>query len=295
MKLFADDAKIYKAIESIQDISTIQDDINKLYQWSETWQLPLNTTKCKCIHYGKDNPEHVYSIGSTPLSVDDTEKDVGVTFDPSLDFRTHISNMISKANTRDGIIKRSFSRLSIQSFKLLYKSLVRPILEYCRVIWYPIFKTNAQEIEKVQRRATKLVHPLRNVSYSERLKSLNLTTLEYRRKRADMLQVFRIANKMDNIEFKDFFILNKNPTRGHKWKIDKPRATTSVRQNSFSHRVVNDWNTLSKEVVECTTINTYKNALEKAWKKSYQTWIWMNAYLNPSCPHFPQSVISYCN
>ena len=145
--------------------------------------------------------------------------------------------MISKANTRVGIIKRPFSRLSIQSFKLLYKFLVRPILEYCTVIWYPIFKTDALEIEKVQRRATKLVHPLRNLSYSERLKSLNLTTLEYRRKRADMLQVFRIANKVDNIEFKDFFIFNKNPTRCHKWKIDKPKAIPSVRKNYF----VNDW------------------------------------------------------
>ena len=77
MKFFADDAKIYKAIESIQDISTIQDDINRLYQWSETWPLPLNTTKCKCIHYGKNNPQHVDSLGSTPLAVDDTEKDVG--------------------------------------------------------------------------------------------------------------------------------------------------------------------------------------------------------------------------
>ena len=267
MKFCADDAKIYKAIESIQDISTIQDDINRLYQWSETWPLPLNTTKCKCIHYGKNNPQHLYSIGSTPLAVDDTEKDVEVTFDPSLDFRTQISNMISKANTRVGIIKRSFSRLSIQSFKLLYKSLARPILEYCSVIWYPIFKTDAQEIEKVQHRATKLVHPLRNLSYNERLKSLNLTTLEYRRKRVDMLKVFRIANKMDNIEFKDFFIPNKNPTRGHKWKIDKPRATTSVCQNSFLYRVVNDWNTLLEEVAECTTINSFKNALKKAWIK----------------------------
>ena len=170
--------------------------------------------------------------------------------------------MISKANTRVGIIKRSFSRLSIQSFKLLYKSLARPILEYCSVIWYSIFKTDAQEIEKVQHRATKLVHPLRNLSYSERLKSLNPTTLEYRRKRVDMLKVFRIANKMDNIDFKDFFIPNKNPTRGHKWKIDKPRATTSVCQNSFLYRVVNDWNTLLEEVAECTNLNSLKNALK---------------------------------
>ena len=55
MKLFADDAKIFKAIESMNDIGIIQDDINKLLQWSIIWQLPLNLVKCKCIHYGKKN------------------------------------------------------------------------------------------------------------------------------------------------------------------------------------------------------------------------------------------------
>ena len=53
-KLFADDTKIFRAIESLDDISGIQEDINKLFEWSVKWQLPFNIGKCKVIHYGKD-------------------------------------------------------------------------------------------------------------------------------------------------------------------------------------------------------------------------------------------------
>jgi len=172
MKLFADDAKIFKAIESFDDISLIQDDLNKLLLWSDRWQLPLNLSKCKGIHYGKKNPNHNYTLGNQPLNIDNEEMDVGVLFDPTLKFSNHISKMISKGNQRVGLIKRTFSRLNINSFKLLYKSLVRPILEYCSVIWFPLNKTDAVEIEKVQRRATKLVSGIREKDYTDRLKIL---------------------------------------------------------------------------------------------------------------------------
>ena len=267
MKLFADDSKTYKAIETFHDITLIQEDINKLLKWSILWQLPLNLCKCKCIHYGKDNPNHQYTIGNINLCTDSGEKDLGVCFDMSLDFRSHIKAMISKANSRVGIVKRSFSKLNIQSFKLVYKSLIRPILEYCSVIWYPLFKGDAVEIEKVQRRATKLVPGLRELSYTERLKKLNLTTLAYRRKRADVIQVYRIINKIDNIPFDTFFTLNTHGTRGHQYKLDKPRSNTRCRQNFFSQRVINIWNDLPQNVVEAPSINSFKNQLEKAWGK----------------------------
>ena len=266
MKLFADDAKIYKAIESVNDLTLIQDDINKLFEWSLKWQLPLNLQKCKCIHYGKRNPEHTYTIGNINLMKDDQEKDVGVTFDSSLNFRLHIKNMISKANSRVGLIKRTFSKLNITSFKILYKSIVRPILEYCSVIWNPIYKSDAQEIEKVQRRATKIVPSLCHLPYNERLKKINLTTLAYRRKRADVLQVYRIINNIDKIPFDLFFSYNRHETRGHRFKLDKPRANTKIRQNSFSNRVINVWNDLPDKVVAAPSINSFKNALEKEWK-----------------------------
>ena len=266
MKLFADDAKIFKTIESVDDIHLIQENIDKLLEWSHTWQLPLNVNKCKVIHYGKDNPIYTYKMGDTHLTADDREKDVGVIFDPSLEFRIHINTMIGKANSRVGIIKGSFTHLDSNNLKLLYKSLVRPILEYCSSIWFPIYKTDLIEIEKVQHRATKSISALKDLSYPERLKSLNLTTLSYRRDRTDMLQVFRIIHGIDNIKFSSFFKYNKSPTRGHRWKLDKPRASKKIRLNSFSHRVINPWNKLPKEVVESTSVNSFKNALEKAWK-----------------------------
>ena len=85
------------------------------------------------------------------------------------------------------------------------------------------------EIEKVQRRATKLAPSIKELPYEERLKKLNLTTLYYRRNRTDVLQVYRIINKIDNLNFDDFFVLNPR-NRGHKYKLDKPRANTAIRE-----------------------------------------------------------------
>ena len=174
--------------------------------------------------------------------------------------------MTSKANQRVGMIKRSFSRLTNKSFLILYKSLVRPILEYCSQIWNPLYKKDIIEIEKVQRRATKLVPALRELPYDERLKKLKLTTLAYRRKRTDVIQVYRIITKVDKINFKDFFEYNQNPTRGHKRKLQKPRGDSNPLANSFSRRVIDDWNKLSKETVFSETINAFKGALLREWK-----------------------------
>ena len=174
--------------------------------------------------------------------------------------------MISKANSRIGMIKRSFSNLSVKTFKLLYKSLVRPILEYCSSIWSPLYKEQVLEIEKVQRRATKLIKQFQHLPYSDRLKRLNLTTLVYRRHRTDVLQVFRIIHQIDKISFDDFFTYNRSNTRGHSYQLSKPRAETKLRQNTFSHRVVNVWNSLTEEVVSVNDINIFKSKLEDLWK-----------------------------
>ena len=176
--------------------------------------------------------------------------------------------MVAKGNSRIGMIKRTFSKLQPNGFKMLYKALVRPILEYCSCIWNPLLIGDQREIEKVQRRATKLIPGLKNKTYSQRLKALNMTTLFYRRKRAEIIQVFRIVRQIDRIPFEQFFTYSTNDnTRGHKYKLEKPRAKTPMRLNGFSHRVITLWNNLPEEAVNCTKINPFKTALEKAWKK----------------------------
>ena len=89
--------------------------------------------------------------------------------------------------------------------------------------------------------------------------------MAYRRKRTDILQVFRIIHGIDKIPFDQFFSLSNSVTRGHAWKLDKPRANTRLRQHTLSHRVINDWNSLPESVVNCISLLSFKQALEKAW------------------------------
>ena len=126
-------------------------------------------------------------------------------------------------------------------------------------------------IEIIQKRATRLIRGYALLTYADRLKALNITTLYYRRRRADLIQVFRIMSNIDCISFDDFFELDKGITRGSDRKLIKPRAVTSIRLHSFSHRVINDWNELPNRVVMSITVNSFKSNLESFWKdKSFK-------------------------
>ena len=116
----------------------------------------------------------------------DSAKDLGVKFDSKLAFLDHMNEKVNKAYSILGIIKRNFIYLDKESFVLLYKTMVRPHLEYANSVWCPYKKGDIELVEKVQKRATKLVISLKHLPYMERLKRLNLPTLKYRRLRGDM-------------------------------------------------------------------------------------------------------------
>ena len=267
LKIFADDTKIFRLITDIIDRQDLQHDLNKVLEWSHKWQLPFNIDKCKVIHYSYNNPLYNYTLNNKPLTTDTSEKDLGVTFTSDLKFSSHIRQIISKANSRLGLIKNTFTNKTAKIIIPLYKSLVRPLLEYCVSIWNPNLRKDIIEIEKVQRRATKLIPQIKDLPYPNRLKFLHLDSLLFRRKRQDMIQVFRMLRRIDNIDHNIYFNMNDaSTTRGHSLKILKPRASTSLRLNSFSHRVINDWNSLKEETVISQTINQFKSALKREWK-----------------------------
>ena len=266
VKLFADDTKLYRKINRQEDADILQVDINSLIHWSQKWQLPFNIGKCSVIHYGKNNLKMKYKLGDREMSISQEEKDLGVTFANDFNFKKHIRNICAKANGRVGLIKRTFSNLTREMFIPLYKSLIRPVLEYCSTVWAPMYRNQTNEIEKIQRRATKLVKNMHNLSYGDRLRNLGLETLEYRRLRADVIQVYRIFQGIDKVNIEDFFQLdNSNRTRGHSFKLVKPRARGSIRLNSFSHRVVSPWNNLKDSTVTSTSVNAFKSALGREW------------------------------
>ena len=128
-------------------------------------------------------------------------KDLGVTFDNKLKFDDHINNKISTAYQILGIVKRNFIYLTPDSFVILYKCMIRSYLEYAVSVWNPHHQSLIEKLEKVQKRATKLVITVKKLCYEERLRKLKLPTLKYRRIRGDVIELYKISlrvNWMDN-------------------------------------------------------------------------------------------------
>ena len=124
----------------------------------------------------------------------------------------------------------------------------------------PITKKIAM-LEKVQRRCTK-VGPLRHLPYLERLKELCLRTLEIRRKRGDLISMFRYFAGIDSINFINPPKLCVSKTKGHKCKLEKESITHSTRRNILFHRSLNDWNLLPKNVIEANAVAEFKNLFD---------------------------------
>ena len=265
-KLFADDTKVSNPVPTDQDIADLQDDINAKAAWSEHWQISFNASKCKTMHLGRSNPKHMYTMGQAVLESTATEKDLGVTLDQDLSFTPHTNIIIAKAAQRIGMIRRSFRYLDTEAFLALYKSKVRSVLEYASPVWAPSNKKDAKKIETVQARATKLLPALRNLTYPDRLRRLGLPSLEYRRMRADMIQIWKIVHGIDQLSpnrvLPPFL---SSASRGHNLRLEKQRPLTAKYSNVLRFRAINAWNSLPQEVVSAPTLNCFKSLLNKAW------------------------------
>jgi hypothetical protein len=270
LKLFADDTKLYSQVETEEDCQQMQADIDALQLWSEKWLLKFHPQKCKLLRVGKGHPNFDYTMqdeaGPVTLPQVEHEKDIGVYVDKDLRFKEHINTTVSKANRLVGLIRRSFVYIDIPTFRNLFKVIVRPHLEYGNLIWSPRTKMDRDAIEGVQRRATKLVPGLKDKSYEDRLHVLNLPTLEYRRRRGDMLELYKYTHGLYQLDT-PWMNLDPSPvTRGHNFKLKKLNCRTDLRKNVFSYRVVNAWNSLPNEVVNAPSPDCFKARLDRHWK-----------------------------
>lgn len=200
--LYADDLKIYRTVRDVGDCIRIQDNLNKFSQWCTNNGLALNLGKCKVMRfYRNSHPVFFnYSIDSTLLEPTSIFKDLGVFFDPTLNFKAHYNFIVNKAFKLLGFIRRSLSDLdNVNCFKSVYCSLVRSVLEYSSSVWSPFYKCHIDNLERVQKRflrfiAFKLKIPSEHIVYLDLMKVLNIPTLENRREMLDLVFLFKIVN-----------------------------------------------------------------------------------------------------
>ena len=171
-----------------------------MYKWSQNWQLLFNFTKCKCLHIGYNNPNYDYFMGDVHQESIDMEKDLGVHIHKSLKVKEQINYVVKKANRILGTIRRTYTDKSVKNIKNLYITLVRPIIENCQQAWCPHLQKDIDNLESVQRGATKMITGISKLPYYLRLQKCGLLSLQDSRKRADMLEVFTIINRFTDID-----------------------------------------------------------------------------------------------
>jgi ribonuclease P/MRP protein subunit RPP40 len=259
---FADDTKLYRQVRTAEDIANLRNDLEKLVGWSKEWLMLFNVEKCKVMHIGFGNGRARYMMDGVQLQEVHEEMDLGVLVQDNLKCAQQCAKVVGKANKVLGMIRRTLKNFSSDVVMKLYKCLIRPRLEYTVQAWRPYLQKDIDLIEGVQRRATKLVVGTKGMSYEERLKFLDMTTLETRRIRGDLIEVFKILKGIEDVKEERFFTREKGCTRGHELKLFKPSCRLDCRKYVFSNRVINMWNNLPSDVIACSTVSSFKHKID---------------------------------
>lgn len=267
-KIFADDLKIYALIDqSNPDAEAlVQTDIATLSHTSESWGLNLNASKCAVLRFMRGSrsavSSPVYVLNGNLLPVLNSYRDLGVTVDTSMKFHEHIDSLSHKASGLCHNFLKSTVCRTPEFMTFLFNTHIRPLLDYGSCLWNTGFVEDARKLERVQRRWTKRIDNLAELSYAERLHELDLFSIQGRLLRSDLIQYWKVINGHCSITADSMFTQPPScPTRGHKLKIFVNRSNTDVRKRSFSRRCVNVWNSLPEWVVTAPNIHAFKRGL----------------------------------
>ena len=273
IQMYSDDIKIYSVLKRTDNgafVSTLQNELTHLDEHMRKMQMNFNFKKCKVLHFGGDNPNIVYKIKDSKgaevhLASVRTQRDLGVYVDSQLNFSDHVHIVIDKARTHLLQMSISFSIITKDIF-FAYYDIIRGILESASVIWSPLDKELCDILESVQRDATSMIDGLSTNTYTHRLKILQLPTLQHRRKRNDLIQIYRFKSGLSKLEH----TIPSNALHHDTCRAIAFEYASSIERTHFLYnRVAHRWNMLSNETVNSETIEQFITLLDEELNEDF--------------------------
>ena len=269
IELYADDSKLYGSSTTLIERMKIADNLTKIDNWCFDWQLSINSNKCEVLHLGTSNSKYPYILNGVQIPDKPFCRDLGIWVDNDMKFKKHYEIITRNAHYKCKQFKRAFSLDNVEFLVSMYKTYILPTLEYGSIIWSPSYICDVDLIENVQRKFTKFFPGMFNKTYNDRLHCLNLVTLEERRIYIDLIFMYKIIKGIVDIDFNQYFSFNPMNTRGHRFKLYLNRSQINCHKNHFCNRIITPWNELSDDIVNCNTVNLFKQRVMNVDVKRY--------------------------
>jgi hypothetical protein len=267
LRLFADDCLMYRTIANTSDTTDLQQDLDRLHQWSSNWQMQFNTDKCHLMRFTlrRNVINAHYHLGDNQLTSVTDYPYLGLTFSCDMSWKKHIDKISTKANRMLGLIRRNLRNSSSKIRELAYMSLVRPHVEYCSTVWSPHSKKEIGMVEAVQRRAARFVlqRYRRKDSVSAMLQALDWKTLEWRRAYASLILLYKILHSLVAINPSSYLspMIPSSTRSYHALKLSRITSRTQLHGSSFFPRTVKLWNTLPGTVLAAPSLETFRGGV----------------------------------
>ena len=266
IKIFADDSKVIKAIESLSDRDLMEIDIHSVTKWAGDNKMELNKLKFQLLQHGsKDELKLPYKIDvNTQVEKSTDVKDLGVLISEDLSFNMHIMNMTNDAKKHAGWILRLIKSRDPEIVLLLFKTYVRPRLEYASPLWSPHLVKHITKIEAVQRTVTSQIQGMENFNYWERLQRLDILSLQRRRERYQIIHIWKISQGLIPNDLKlEFYETSRYGLKCKRPKYNqRHRYISTLKFNSFTSNGPALFNIVPVQVKKSQTLNTFKSRLQ---------------------------------
>ena len=267
IRLYADDALLYRPINTIADTEALHQDLCNVQKWEHKWLMSFNADKCEVLRITNKRNNITattpYSIHGKALRIVDEAKYLGITIHRSLTWKPHINNICKRSNSTLGFLRRNLRKCPPHIKTLAYKTYVRPSLEYSSSVWDPHTKELINQIEMVQRRAARFVtsNYSRKSSVALMLQQLQWRSLFERRAQNKVLIIYKIMNGLVAIPAAPPYMHSASGTRGHDLQLRQHHCRIQTYQHSFFPSVVPLWNSLPAVAVTAPSVEAFKSCL----------------------------------